>query len=452
MKHYSLITDFGAKADGTTVNTTAIQAAVDRCFESGGGTVLILPGIFVTGTIELKSNVTLELAPGATLRASRNPADYRKTFPDFDGMIPRTGGGTPFNFNMDQFLIYALRARDVEIRGSGTIDAQGGAFYRETVPGSGKIQAGPWRPGPTIAFIGCHGVSLKDFTLRDNPMFGIALMQSKSVMIRGIRLLTNPGFINGDGIHVKSSCDVIISDCEIDAQDDALCFYSDFWDWGGAAKLDPMGGDCRNITVSNCILSSTWNGIRFGYTGSGAIEQIVCSNIIVKHAHTAIDFICNGGYSGFDDGKTKYTGSKIEKIHVSNFIVQNAVWGIRMNVQPEVSSEAGIRDIMFANVRIDSQNGCYLSGAEARPICNVTFRDVQLTVNGDIRNAIDTPEVIPIFIGTLPFRQAMVLRKTRQVRFLNSSVIFPPEAGTWPLELQCEEMIPQEYQLEFRSR
>ena len=411
------ISDYGAKADGATVNTAAVQAAVDRCFESGGGTVFVPSGTFVTGTVELKSNVMLELSPGATLLASRNPEDYRKAFPRFDGLI-HISGDTPFN--MDQFLIYALHARNTGICGTGTIDARGDAFYRETSPGKWRI--GKWRPGPTVCLIGCDQIHLRDFTLRDNPMFAIALMQSRGAILRGIRISTNPGFVNGDGIHVKSSRDIVISDCIIDSQDDALCFYSDYWNWGGTAGLDRLGGDCSDITVSNCILSSTWNGIRMGYTGSDAVSNLIFSGILVKHAHTALDFICNGGYSGFDKLEKKYSGARIEKIAISNFRARDTVWGIRMNVQPDVGGRAGIQDILFSGIGLESKNGCYLAGTAERPIGNITFRDFQLSVTGTPGEFAEVPETLPVFIGDQPFQWPMLLKKTENVRFFNSIV------------------------------
>ncbi len=411
------ISDYGATADGATVCTAAIQAAVDRCSESGGGTVLVPAGMFVTGTVELKSNVMLELSPGATLLASRNPEDYRRTFPRFDGVI-HISGDTPFN--MDQFLIYALHARDTGICGTGTIDARGGAFYRETSPGKWRI--GKWRPGPTVCLIDCDEIRLRNFTLRDNPMFGIALMQSRGAILRGLRISTNPGFVNGDGIHVKSSRDIVISDCIIDSQDDALCFYSDYWDWGGTAGLDRLGGDCSDVTVSNCILSSTWSGIRMGYTGSDAVSNLIFSGIIVKQAYTALDFICNGGCSGFGGLAKNYSGARIEKIAISNFRARNTVWGIRMNVQPDVGSRAGIQDILFSGIGLESKNGCYLAGTAEHPIRNVTFRDFQLTVTGKTGEFAEVPEPLPVFIGDRPFQWPMLLKKTEDVRFFNSTI------------------------------
>ena len=443
MNHVFCISDYGAAADGATVNTAAIQTAVDRCSESGGGTVLVPPGTFVTGTVELKSNVMLELSPGATLLASRNPEDYYRAFPRFDGLI-RISGTTPFN--MDQFLIYALHARNVGICGTGTIDARGGAFYRETSPGKWRI--GEWRPGPTVCLIGCRGIHLRDFSLRDNPMFGVALMQSRGAIIRGIRISTNPGFVNGDGIHIKSCRDVVISDCLIDSQDDALCFYSDYWNWGGAAGLDDLGGDCSDIVVSNCVLSSTWSGVRMGYMGSDAISNLSFNGIIVKHAYTALDFICNGGYSGFDGPGRKYSGARIEKIQISNFRARDTVWGVRMNVLPDVEGEAGIRDILLSGIDMESKNGCTLSGAAGRPIRNITFRDFRLTVTGTAGESPEVPETLPVFIGDQPFRWPVLLKKTEHVRFFNSAIEFTGKNAGWIPAVLSDETLPESFQPE----
>src|SRR5574344_2861890 len=109
------ITDYGAAGDGETPDTAAIQRAIDCCSAHGGGSVEIPAGVFLTGTIALKSNVLLYLAHGARLLASRNPADYRKLFPDFDGLVTHTSDSP---FNLDQFLIYAYFAENTGICGS----------------------------------------------------------------------------------------------------------------------------------------------------------------------------------------------------------------------------------------------------------------------------------------------------------------------------------------------
>jgi polygalacturonase len=133
------ITDCGAVADNRTLNTAAIQRAIDQVAQAGGGTVVVPPGNFLTGTIELRSRVTLQLEPGAVLRGSPNLADYRTVA--WGQHIDRT----PWH------LLSAHNCHDVRICGGGTIDGNGPAFWEPTV-GDDPLTCVPARqPDPAKA-------------------------------------------------------------------------------------------------------------------------------------------------------------------------------------------------------------------------------------------------------------------------------------------------------------
>jgi polygalacturonase len=150
------IRNYGAIGDGKTLNTAAIQAAIDACTKDNGGVVLVPAGDFLTGTIELKSNITLRLAAAARILGSGKIEDYR------------AGTGIPRG-NGNKVLIYASEAKNVAIEGNGTIDGQGASFY--TGKGDGTGPGGPSgkqvnvdRPHLMI-FYRCENLSIRDVSL-----------------------------------------------------------------------------------------------------------------------------------------------------------------------------------------------------------------------------------------------------------------------------------------------
>src|SRR5579863_247393 len=134
------VTSYGAKGDGQTNDTAAVQKAIDACTQAGGGVVYLPPGNFLTGTIFLKNNVTLHLSPGATLWGSRNIADYSTNH-----------------------LIFAENAENIAIEGDGTINGNGDAFW------DAKYRPKEPRPSPLIELIGCRNVHIRDVRIRNQP-------------------------------------------------------------------------------------------------------------------------------------------------------------------------------------------------------------------------------------------------------------------------------------------
>jgi polygalacturonase len=152
------IRDFGAKGDGKTLDTAALQAAIEDCNRDGGGTVLVPSGTFVIGTTELKSNVTLHLAASAILLGSGDGKDYHPI-----SAIPLSGDSTLNDGNWA--LLFAVEARNVTVEGAGTIDGQGQLFnnfgHKETPPPAGI--SGPQRPYHLL-FHRCHNMTLENLS------------------------------------------------------------------------------------------------------------------------------------------------------------------------------------------------------------------------------------------------------------------------------------------------
>ena len=211
------ITDYGA-VRGTN-STAALQKAVDECFASGGGRVVVPPGTFITGPVTLKSNINIFLESGSVLKGSENIEDYKAG-------------------NSRRGIFFCEDACNVSITGDGTIDASGSYFYdfsqnhgspdfersltrqkEEYMKDGTFFTDGPVKrismPGMTIVFFHCTGVTLSGITVKDTPIWAIRFGYCEDFLIEGITIRNNVLIPNSDGIHCTASRNIRISDCDI---------------------------------------------------------------------------------------------------------------------------------------------------------------------------------------------------------------------------------------------
>lgn len=245
----------GAVGDGKTLNTEIIQKAIDRVFENGGGTVIIPKGEFLTGSLIMKSGVTLELQKGAILIGSKNSADYHSIKPDFVAL--RTGQAT-------KQLIFAEGQNDIAIIGEGTIDGQGDAF--------GRAEKGD-EPGITrphgIQFINCENVRIENVTMKNSGGWMQHYLACKNLRIKGIKVYNHCNY-NNDGIDIDGCEDVIITECVIDSDDDAIVLKS------------TSPARCKNVIVSNCVIKSHCNSLKLGTESTGGFENIAFADCTIS--------------------------------------------------------------------------------------------------------------------------------------------------------------------------
>jgi polygalacturonase len=272
--------DTGALGDGHTLNTTALQKAIDQAAAAGGGTVVIPPGDFLTGGLVLRSRVTLHLEAGAILRGSQRVEDYEyRPGPPVDG----DANG--------RHLLFALDAEDIAITGHGTIDGGGSAFWHRKgrpTPRPEDLWADviAWdyepatqrRPSPMIELARCRNVRIEGVTLTNAPGWTLRPVACETVLIRGIRV-RNPIYApNTDGMDITACRNVFVSDCDIATGDDAICIKSE----NPYGELLPT----KNITVTNCVLSTCCNGFKVGTSIHGRVENIVFSNSVIYNEST----------------------------------------------------------------------------------------------------------------------------------------------------------------------
>lgn len=393
-----LITSFGAKDDGKTVNTRFIQQAIDACHDQGGGKVVIPHGEFISGTIVLKSRVNLYLEQGARLIGSPDTSDY---------MIGDYKHG----------LIYAYQASQITISGEGEIHGNGTGFHlankahmgrdfdrkvtrqgedympEHLFPPEGPISFHS-RPGMMLVLHQCEQVDIKNVTFSDSPHWTFRIADCDDVLVSGISIYNNLMIPNSDGIHCTTSRNVRISDCDIRAGDDAIIVTGfgtqagvdgDIYtkqdystrDWGNKT------GYAENITVSNCVLKSRSAGIRVGY-GINSIRNCVFSNLVIYESNRGI------GIFSRDDGS-------IENILFSDITIQNRMhsghwWGngeaIHVSaVRQNPDRPAGpVKNIRFKNIIIESESGMVIYGSPESPISDLVLENVSLKISAGIHS------------------------------------------------------------------
>ncbi|WP_430972356.1 glycoside hydrolase family 28 protein [Sunxiuqinia rutila] len=249
------ILDKGAIPDGKTLVTEILQTAIDKVSEQGGGTVIIPPGHFLTGSIILKSGVNLEVQKGAVLLGSTKLEDYLSIQPEFVAL--RTIQPT-------KQLIFSEAQNDVSISGMGIIDGQGAAFS-STLPGD---DAGITRPH-LIQMINCKNVKIEGVNLRNSGAWMQHYLACENLQILGITVYNHCNK-NNDGIDVDGCSNVVISDCIIDSDDDGICLKS------------TSPAICKDVTVSNCVVKSHCNALKLGTESTGGFKNVTFSNCVVS--------------------------------------------------------------------------------------------------------------------------------------------------------------------------
>lgn len=355
--------DYGAVPDGKTVNTEAIQKAIDAASGQGGGVVEVGPGTWLTGTLFLRDHLTLRLGPGAVLKASPD----MKHFPRMDHNL-RTKDEQPYHF------LYADKVRHVTIEGPGTIDGSDRAFW-EPEPVERAVMT--WfkekseRPSPMVDFSECEDIIVRDISLVHSPGWTLSVKESKRVLIDGIRIDNNLGGPNTDGIDVTDSCDVRIANCHISTADDAIVLKS-------------FGGVCERITVTGCVVRSSCSAYKLGAMESlGIIRQVLFNGCISYGSSRTIHVLnCFGGlfedivYDGIVCGHDEKFGL-VNPIHVSTSRFEHSE-RYDPEKHPRGNVLGRIHNLSISNVLVPTSKRIFLSAEEPGSIENVRLSNIQV--------------------------------------------------------------------------
>jgi polygalacturonase len=287
------ILDYGAVADGKTINTKAIQQAIDRCTLSGGK-VIVPAGVFVTGTLYMKSNVVLHLNKDAKILGSPSFADYPDNAVRYKNFFTHFPNG---NSRTNKALFFAEGIHDITITGEGTIDGNG-ASKEFDLGDDSRSEKSKERPC-TILFVNCKKIKLENIHLT-NPAYWLEnYLDCDGLQLKGLTIY-NHSNSNVDGMDIDSR-NVVIENCTIDSDDDAICF-----------KSHSRGNICENITVHNCTIASNCNAIKFGTTSIGGFHNIKISHCIIKHSAESPIFHWQKSLPFIDEPLTLLAGIAIE--------------------------------------------------------------------------------------------------------------------------------------------
>lgn len=342
MKHGSArsILDYGAKPDGRTLSTRAIQRAIDEVSQAGGGVVYAPPGQFLIAGLVLKSRVTLYLEAGCTLLGSTVMDDYAYQ-----------PGASEWGDANGHHVLFARGAEDIAVCGLGTIDGQGEAFYHpinrppvapqdmwKDVTAFGYAPE-KHRPSPMVEFAKCRNVHLSGVTLKNSAGWTLRPIACETVVIDGIRI-RNPYYgSNTDGIDITASRNVMVSNCDIQTGDDAICLKSE----------NPYGAllPTKNITITNCVISTECNGFKLGTATHGAFENITFSNCVIYNESTSpLNERVIGGIC-----VEMVDGGSVDGVVVSNIRMQNVRTPIFVRIGNRTVKEGSfLRNVLIEGV------------------------------------------------------------------------------------------------------
>ena len=382
-----VITSFGAIGDGKHSSTDAFHKAIASCRDNGGGEVIVPAGTFLTGPIELTSNMALVLEKGATIRGSENFKDYEIT--DRNGkksVVPLIGG---------------KKLTNVAIRGEGTIDGAGAPWWKRFraeraagVPQQGQPRA-PGQPQESprpklILLTDCARVLVQGVTLKDSPQFHLVPQRCHDVTIENLNIIAPADSPNTDAIDPTSSRNVLIHHCVIDVGDDNVVVKSNpnegptedvmvtdciFKHGHGASVGSNIGGGIRNVVVQNVTFEGSDNGIRIksARDRGGLVENIVYRNLTMKNVGVAITinlfYFDKAGQKERKPQPVSTTTPIIRGVRISNVTVEGAKTAGDIVGLPEMP----IDDVLLDNVRVNANVGMTLQDAK-----NVQMRNVEI--------------------------------------------------------------------------
>ncbi len=448
------ITDYGAVGDGKTMNTDAFRQAIEACTAAGGGKVAVGAGTFLTGPIELKSGVDLDLDGAATILFSKNFDDYPLARVSWEGRdtvacrsplwgenlhdISVTGKGIIDGQGDGWRLVQKAKLPpeqwDALVKSGGVVDERRNVWYPNEIWRTGqmdlaKLRNKPGTPNPDdyvkyktllrpalMLLTNCHGVVLNGPTFRNSPSWNIHLLLSDDITVRDVTIFNPIWAQNGDGIDIDSCRNVLLADSTISAGDDDICLKS-----GRDAAGRELARPTENVTISNCVVNWGHGGVAIGSEMSGGIRNVNVSNCIFKGTDCGLRF-----------KTTRGRGGVVENISVNN-VTMSDIRGAAILLDmyymirgPHVAAPLGdgtpiFRQFQFRNITCNGAvRAIQVHGLPELPIEGLTFEGVRLSANmgAEIMDAKD----IVMRDVRIESRQAPVLQ-TQDVQNLTTELL-----------------------------
>ncbi len=352
-KDFNVI-DFGAKADGLTKDTKAVQAAIDACTENGGGTVIIPGGkTVVIGTIYLKDFVTLHIENGGVLLGSPDIADYA------DNTHKNMYKNEP---HMDKCLIFAQDAKSFAIEGYGTIDGNGHQKYFTRKTGRPML----------LRFLNCSDIHLNNIMLINPAAWTSAWLYCHEISVCGIRIHSRSNG-NGDGLDFDGCTNVRVSNCSFDNSDDSICLQSSSKDKA-----------CKDVVISNCIFETKWAGMRIGLMSQGDFESVTLTNCTFKNIKdSGLKIQMNEGGAMKNMVFSNLTMRNVPRPIFMTFCQQRAGDDTPEEMYPmKEMKNFTFQNIIVDNTELDKNSAFLFTGLPGYNIENIILKDIQFFVSG----------------------------------------------------------------------
>ena len=338
------VMDFGAVTDGKTLTTESIQKAIDQCSSTGGGTVIVPQGTYLTHTIFLKSGVNLHLQKGCKILGDTNPEAFTRA------------------------IIFADSIENAAITGQGVIDGQGFVKY---FPTTGKRHN-------DLCLYKCRNMTITDITLRDSPTWVFRILGCDWVMVRGVKIYSYVNQ-NNDGIDIDAK-NVTISDCIIDSEDDAICLKSDI-----------PGFLVENIAITNCIIGTNCNAIKFGTSSKCGFKNIAISNCVIRWPGAAAKIPPRSSLKGCEKDTIMEVGVALEVVD-GGFMDQVTITNITMTgIQTPLFIRLGnrkgpgsLKNVIISNITATDETMLHssITGIPGSYVENVIVKDLIFNSKG----------------------------------------------------------------------
>lgn len=410
------VKDFGAKSDTTFDSQKGFQAAIDKAYGDGGGTVIVPAGDFLISGIEIKSNIHFKLSGGATIYGSKDLLSYpsHESFDQHGNDITR---------------IYLVSLHDVEnviISGKGTIDGQGLFYWENDPPLPHWIKAKKERPNALLEVADCKNITVRDITLTNSPNWTFHILHSEDIVIDGIKIKNSLFAPNADGIDITGSKFVRVTNCDITTCDDAIVL-----------KTWMNGKSCEDITVTNCTLETLCAALKLGTESYAGFKRITFSNCTVRAASRLFAIYIRDGATAEDITVSNIVGTTKAPL------VLNRPIQLMVTKRRDHSPLGTIKNVFMDNIICKTDGRLLMTADEGGTIGNVRIMNMHLEYPfiedpvpvGQIIKSQQFPQQHPEMIKA---RGVIVAKNMKDLRIDNLTI-------DWP-----DEEVPQDWQIPVR--